>query len=67
MDWQVAATIAVAAAAFCVVCGWRGARPPDIHKGPRMVPWRLLMVSSAVVVLLMLVHLANLAGVSTGR
>ena len=67
MDWTVTLIAAAAAAGFCALCGWRGARPPDVHRGPRMVPWRLLMVSSAVVVLVMLVHLANLAGVKTGR
>ncbi len=32
-----------------------------------MVPFRALMLAAFVVMLLMLVHLANLAGVSTGR
>lgn len=54
----------LATAAFC---GWRGARPPDLRRGPRLIPWRALMALSAVFVLLMLVHLANLLGVETGR
>lgn len=24
--------------------GWRGARPPNPHRGPRLIPWRFLMV-----------------------
>ena len=46
---------------------WRGARPPDLTKGPRMAPWRLLMLLGAGVSLLLLVHLVNLLGVQTGR
>lgn len=48
-------------------CGWRGARPPDLIRGPRMIPWRVLMVASATGVLIFVVHLVNLLGVETGR
>jgi hypothetical protein len=27
--------------------GWRGARPPNLMKGPRMIPWRPIMVLAA--------------------
>lgn len=54
----------IAAAAFC---GWRGALPSNPMKGPRLIPWRPLMVLSSAGALLMLVHLANLAGFKTGR
>ena len=47
--------------------GWMGARPPDLQRGPRLAPWRVIMVAAAVCALLMVVHLMNLAGVSTGR
>ncbi len=50
-----------------VLFGWRGARPPDPRRGPRMIPWRFLMLLAGAWVLLMLVHLANLMGVQTGR
>lgn len=49
-----------------VLCGWRGARPPDLTRGPRMVPWRMLMLAGAVICVFLLVHLVNLAGVDTG-
>ena len=39
----------------------------DPSRGPRLAPWRFLMLLSAAVVLYMLVHLLNLAGVTTGR
>jgi hypothetical protein len=51
---------------LAVLCGWAGARGFDPRRGPRMIPYRPLMVLAVVWVLLMLVHLANLAGVKTG-
>lgn len=50
-----------------LVFGWLGARPPDLKRGPRLLPYRFLMLLAAAWSLLMLVHLANLAGVQTGR
>ena len=54
------------AAALAAVFGWLGARPADPRRGVRMVPWRFLMILCALAAFLMLVHLANLYGVSTG-
>jgi hypothetical protein len=36
-------------------------------RGPRLAPYRFLMLVSAAVVLIMIVHLVNLAGFHTGR
>jgi hypothetical protein len=47
--------------------GWLGARPPDLQRGPRLAPYRFLMLLAAAVCLVLLVHLVNLAGVETGR
>lgn len=55
------------AALAALLFGLAGLKPYDPLKGPRMVPFRALMLAAFVVMLLMLVHLANLAGVSTGR
>ena len=66
-SFPVTLASALVGLALVVLCGWRGARPPDLVRGPRLVPWRFLMVLAAAWVLLMLVHLANLAGVQTGR
>lgn len=55
------------ALAMTGLSAWRGARPPDLAKGPRMAPWRLMMLFGAGVSLLLLVHLVNLLGVETGR
>ena len=56
-----------ATAALAVFAGWRGARPPDFQRGPRMVPWRPLMAASATAFLIFLVHLVNLLGITTGQ
>lgn len=54
-------------AALAIFAGWRGARPPDPLRGPRLVPWRALMALSAAITLVFVVHLVNLAGMTTGR
>ena len=47
--------------------GWRGARAPDLVRGPRLTPWRLIMLLAAAAVMLGLVHAVNLMGVETGQ
>jgi hypothetical protein len=44
---------------FAVFCGWRGAQPPNPMKGPRMVPWRVLMLLSATALIVLIVRLAD--------
>ena len=67
MDFNVTLGLLAAFVAAGVFCGWRGSLPSQPAKGVRMIPWRPLMVASAVGVLVMLVHLANLMGFETGR
>lgn len=67
MTVQITLAVAIAAAGLAGLFGWLGARPPDPTRGPRMAPWRFLMVLCAAAAMLMLVHLANLFGVTTGR
>jgi hypothetical protein len=52
---------------LAVTAGWLGARPPDPLKGPRLMPWRLLMALSALGALVFVVHVVNLLGLQTGR
>jgi hypothetical protein len=47
-----------------VFTGWRGQRPPDLVKGPRMAPWRFLMLLFGAISFLLAVHLAALFGLS---
>jgi hypothetical protein len=66
MDLLTTSVGALAALLFAVFCGWRGARPINVLKGPRMMPWRPLMVAGAVVTLLLAAHILNLLGMKTG-
>jgi hypothetical protein len=67
MTIPITVALMAAFAALAGFCGWRGAKPAAPHRGPRMVPWRFLMIASAAVVLMLIVHLVNLLGVTTGR
>ena len=61
-------TLAVAASllGLGILAGWRGARAPNPLKGPRMIPWRMIMLLCAAGLLPMIVHVLNLVGVTTG-
>ena len=67
MDLPLTISAAVVFLALALICGWRGARPINVLKGPRMIPWRPLMMVFVVALMLMLVHLFNLLGVQTGN
>ena len=62
MDLTVTLILLVSAAALTALSGWRGARAPDPMRGPRMVPWRFLMILAAALFMLLLIHLATLLG-----
>lgn len=57
MDWPVTLAITVGLTLFAVFCGWRGSRPPDPARGPRMIPYRFLMLLTTVFILGFLIHL----------
>jgi hypothetical protein len=67
MDLRTTLIILAALVVLAVFSGWRGARPPNPHKGPRLAPWRFIMLLAAAGALLMLVHAVNLLGVTTGN
>ncbi len=67
MDLPITIAAAVVFLALAAICGWLGARPVNVLKGPRLVPWRPLMMVFVVGLMLMVVHLVNLLGVSTGN
>ena len=46
--------------AFGIFSGWRGAQLPNPHRGPRLVPWRFLMVMCAAADFMLLVHALSL-------
>ena len=64
MDLTLTLILLAASLALTVFAGWRGAQPPNLIKGPRMVPWRFLMVMGAALAMLLLIHLATLGGMT---
>lgn len=66
MDLPVTAAAAILFLILAVLFGWLGARPINILKGPRLIPWRPMMMICVVGLMLMVVHLVNLLGVQTG-
>jgi amino acid transporter len=67
MDQTTTLVIGAVAALLTAFFGWRGALPPNFAKGPRLIPYRFLMLLSAAALLMMVVHLANLYGIQTGN
>jgi hypothetical protein len=67
MGLHLTLALAAACAAAAALCGWRGARAPDPRRGPRLIPWRALMMLTAAFAMLFVVHLVNLLGMTTGR
>ena len=69
MDIKIMAAVAGILIAAAVFCGWRGARPWDPRRGPRLMPWRLLMALLAATGLLLLVQVGIHAGLgpNSGR
>ena len=67
MDLTITLAAVAVAAGLTVLFGWLGARPPNILKGPRLVPYRFLMLMMGALTMILLVHVVNLAGFKTGR
>jgi hypothetical protein len=67
MDLEPTLYAFAACAVLAVVCGWLGARPWDPRKGPRMVPYRFLMLLFATLAAFLGIHALNQAGFKTGR
>lgn len=55
--------VALALAALAGFAGWRGARPPNPMKGPRLIPWRPIMVFAATGAILCLASAERAAGI----
>ena len=67
MDWTVTLTALAACLTLAVLCGWLGARPPNPARGPRLIPYRFLMLLAGAGALLLLAHVGGLAGVGGSR
>jgi hypothetical protein len=67
MDLRLTIALFCGCAAVAAFAGWRGARPPDPMKGPRLVPWRAIMVFAAAAAILLLATAEQMAGFSPRR
>lgn len=54
-------------AALAGFAGWRGARPPNPMKGPRMIPWRPIMVLAATAAILCVASAERMIGIAPLR
>jgi hypothetical protein len=66
MDARTLFALGGGLAVVALVAGWRGARPPDLRKGPRLVPWRFIMMLSAAVAILLVFQAARMSGLLPG-
>jgi hypothetical protein len=46
--------------ALAVLAGWLGSRPPNPHRGPRLAPWRFIMLMCAASLTFVLGHAVRL-------
>ena len=66
MQPQIILALGACLAVVALVSGWIGARAPDPRRGPRLVPWRLIMLLSAAGVVLLAAQLAAALGGGSG-
>jgi hypothetical protein len=62
MSWTTTLIFAAVVLAVVMVCGWRGAQAPNLMRGPRLFPYRLVMVLGSALLFFLIVHMAGLAG-----
>jgi hypothetical protein len=62
MDLRTSLALGAGLLVIAIFAGWRGSRPPNPHKGPRMVPWRFIMTLAAAGALILLFQAAQQAG-----
>ena len=63
MDLPVTLSLLGLAVVMTAFCGWRGARLPNPLRGPRMIPWRMLMLLAGAVTLGLAAHALALMGI----
>ena len=55
--------LGLALAALGLFAGWRGARLPNPLRGPRMIPWRFIMLLAVAGALIAVFGAARMAGI----
>ncbi|HEX7886914.1 MAG TPA: hypothetical protein VF474_13140 [Phenylobacterium sp.] len=66
MDLRLLIALGVGFAALAAFAGWRGARPPNFTRGPRLIPWRAIMVFAAAAAIIVLVQVEQASGFGPG-
>lgn len=66
MDLRTTLALGASFALLAAFAGWRGARPPNPMKGPRLIPWRPIMVFAAAAAVLLLVQAERALGFGPG-
>jgi hypothetical protein len=62
MDVRTLFAVGGGLAAVALLAAWRGARPPDFAGGPRLVPWRFVMLVGAAGAIVFLFQAVRQAG-----
>ena len=62
MDLRMTLALCAGLAALAAFAGWRGARPPNPMKGPRLIPWRAIMVFAAAAAVILVVQAERAVG-----
>ncbi|PWE18850.1 hypothetical protein DDZ18_04475 [Marinicauda salina] len=57
----------IAGLALFALAAWRGGRPADPLKGPRLVPWTLVAIFAGAFVLVVGAHFLSFFGIETGQ
>lgn len=65
-DFWITLAAVVGFVGFCIYASWRANLPPNPKK-PRLLPWNALIIFSAFLAFLAIVHFVNLLGVDTSR
>jgi len=67
MDMPLTLGLAAGFFALAAFAAWRGARPFDPHRGPRLAPWRFIMLLAAAVLLFLLGHTVHMLVAGAGN
>jgi hypothetical protein len=64
MDLQTTLAVLAVSAAVAAFCGWRGARQWTVLEGPRLIPWRFMMLLAFACAVIMAKQALTLLGVT---
>ena len=67
MGWTPTLAALALSTAMAALFGWAGARPPDPKRGPRLIPYRFLMLIAGAAAVFLLAHIGTLAGFNPAR